>query len=118
MQAHESEPTGSARVIANYELLSELTVQMRKAAEHGHWEELTGIGQKCNNLVESMKPIDAETSLDEATRQHKNQLIQKILADQAEIRNLTQAWMTQLTDLMQSNLQEQRLQRTYGRNAD
>ncbi len=115
MQAHEPEKTSSAQVIANYKLLSALTVQMLKAAEDGNWEELIAIEQQCSNLVDGMKPVDAETRLDEAARQYKNQLIQQILADEAKIGNLARAWMAQFKDLMQSNLQEQRLLKTYGR---
>ncbi|MDO8892020.1 MAG: flagellar protein FliT [Sulfurimicrobium sp.] len=104
----------SAQVIANYELLSTLTVQMREAAELEKWDELISIEQQCSELVETMKPIDAAVELDEAARNYKNQLIQKILADEAMIRNHTQSWMKQLKHLMESNRQEQRLQQTYG----
>ena len=118
MQAHEPEQTGSAQVIANYKLLSALTVQMLKAAEDGNWEELIVIEQQCSNLVDGMKLADAETRLDETARQYKNQLIQQILADEGKIGNLTRAWMAQLKNVMQSNLQEQRLLKTYGRTTD
>lgn len=101
-------------LIANYESLSALMEQMREAAEHGEWDQLIRIEQQCGELVAAIKPLDAETKLDEATRQHKNQLIQKMLANDAEIRKHTQARMGQLQHLMQSNRQEQRLQQTYG----
>jgi len=105
-----------AQVIENYEILAALTAQMRKAAEHGNWEELISIEKQCDSLLASMKKIDAETNLDESTRRHKNQLIQKILADEDEIRGLTHDWMEQLEKLLQSNIQEQRLYRTYVNN--
>lgn len=87
---------------------------MREAAVRGEWEQLISIEQQRGALVATMKPLDANTQLDEATRQHKNQLIIKILAEDTEIRTLTQAWMEQLQGLMQSNRQEQRLLQTYG----
>jgi len=107
-------PMVSSQVIANYELLSALTGQMREAAVRGEWDHLVSIELQRGELVAAMKPVDAEAKLDEATRQRKNQLINKILADDAEIRNLTQAWMGQLQLSMQSNRQEQRLQNAYG----
>ncbi|MBU1689541.1 MAG: flagellar protein FliT [Gammaproteobacteria bacterium] len=106
----------STQVIANYELLSALTVQMREAAEQGKWEELISLEQKCTNLVTAMKPIDARSTLDETARQRKDQLIHKILADESEIRNHTQAWMGELQNLLKSNRQAQRLQQKYGVN--
>ncbi len=106
--------SSASQVIANYESLSALTGQMREAAVHGEWGQLISIEQQRSELVATMKPIDADAKLDEAARQRKNQLISEVLADDGEIRNLTQAWMGQLQLSMQSNLQELRLLKKYG----
>jgi flagellar protein FliT len=107
-----------AQAIENYEILAALTAQMRTAAEHGNWEELIRIEKQCDSLIASMKKIDADTNQDESTRRHKTQLIQKILADEDEIRNLTHEWMEQLQNQISSNRQEQRLQQAYGSSVD
>lgn len=105
----------SSKVITNYESLSSLTSQMREAAVQGAWDQLVSIEQQCSKQVASMKPAEAEAeALDEATRQRKIQLIKKILADDAEIRNHTEVWMGQLKRIMNSNRQEQRLNQAYG----
>jgi flagellar protein FliT len=104
----------SSQVIAGYESLSALTGQMREAAVRGEWDQLISIEHQCSDLVATMRPVDAEVKLDEAARQRKIQLINKILADDADIRNHTQAWMGQLQLSMQSNRQEQRLLHAYG----
>lgn len=106
---------GRSQVIANYESLSAITGQMRDAAVRSEWDTLIGLEQQCSRHVAAMKPADAATTLDEPARQRKIQLIKKILADDAEIRNRTEVWMMQLQRIMQSNLQEQRLQQAYGR---
>ena len=111
MKAHKL--MSASQVIANYELLASLTAQMREAAMHQEWDQLIGIEQQCSKLVAAMKLLDAEVKLDEAERQRRNQLINKALADDAEIRNLTQAWMSQLQGTMKSNRQEQRLLKAY-----
>jgi flagellar protein FliT len=103
-----------SQVIINYESLSAITSQMRDAAVHGEWDQLVDLEQQCSRHVAAMKPVDATTKLDEQTRQHKIKLIKKILADDADIRNRTEAWMGQLRHIMQSNRQELRLQQTYG----
>lgn len=102
------------QVIKNYESLSSITSQMRDAAVHGEWDQLVNLEQQCSQHVATMKPVDAAAKLDEPTRQRKIQLIKKILADDAEIRNHTETWMGQLQQIMQSNRQEQRLQQAYG----
>ncbi len=104
----------ASQVILNYESLSALTGRMRDAAEHGEWDALVNLEQQCSHQVETMKPADAATALDEASRQRKIQLIKKILADDAEIRNRTEAWMGQLQRLMQNSRQERQLHRAYG----
>lgn len=101
-------------IIVNYESLSVLTAQMREAAARGEWDQLADLERQCSRHVATMKPADAAAALDEPSRQRKIQLIKKILADDAEIRNRTEVWMGQLQRIMQSNRQEQRLQHAYG----
>jgi flagellar protein FliT len=103
-----------SQAIANYESLSALTGQMREAAMRDEWDKVINIEHQCSELVATMRPLDVEVMLDEAAHQHKNQLINKILAEDAEIRNRAQVWMSQLQLSMQSNLQEQRLLHAYG----
>lgn len=105
---------GSHQIIAHYESLSALTGQMREAAVRGEWEQLIDLEQQCRRQVAALTPLDAVATLDERARQHKAQLIRKILAHDADIRSRTQAWMGQLRNIMQSNRQEQRLQQAYG----
>ena len=81
---------------------------------HNEWDKLVDIEKQCSRQVAIMKPVDATAVLDGAARQRKIQLIKKILADDAEIRNRTETWMGQLQRIMQSNRQEQRLQHAYG----
>jgi flagellar protein FliT len=104
---------GSQQVISHYESLCALTSQMHLAADRGEWDRLVVLEQQCTRLVECMKSADEEAELDEATRQQVVQLIRKTLADDNEIRSNAQNWMRQLKDIMQSNQQEQRLNRVY-----
>lgn len=103
----------ASQVIANYEALSILSGQMLEAAIGDEWDRLISIEQQYHGLVAATKPLDAEIMLDEAARHRKKQLINKILADDAEIRKRTKAWMSQLQLSMQSNRQEQRLLQAY-----
>jgi flagellar protein FliT len=104
----------ASQIIHNYESLSAITSRMRDAAEQGEWDALVSLEQQCSRYVATMKAADAATALDETSRQRKIQLIKKILADDAEIRNRTEVWMGQLQRLMQSKRQEQRVHQAYG----
>lgn len=105
---------GDSQVIANYEALSALTGRMQEAAVHGEWDLLVDLEQQCRQRVAAMKQADASATLDEPSRRRKVQIIKNILAQDADIRSRTAAWMEQLQRIMQSNRQEQRLQQTYG----
>lgn len=112
--SHMHTPNIIANIIASYESLSAITRQMREAAVQGEWEQLIALEQRCSQHVATIKPADGTVTLDEPSRQRKIQLIKKILADDAAVRDRTVAWMGQLQQIMQSNRQEQRLQRAYG----
>ncbi|MEO6422567.1 MAG: flagellar protein FliT [Candidatus Nitrotoga sp.] len=100
-------------VIENYEFLSSITAQMRVAATHGQWDQLVELEVQCSQHVEVMKSQDGSILPDENTRLRKMELIRKILADDAEIRNHTEPWVAQLQRIMNSTGQERRLQQTY-----
>jgi flagellar protein FliT len=100
-------------VIENYEFLSSITARMRMAATHGEWDQLVELEKQCSQHVEVMKIQDTGILPDESTRLRKVELIRKILADDAEIRNHTEPWMAQLQRIMHSSGQERRLQQTY-----
>lgn len=104
----------AAQVIANYELFALTTAQMRAAAEHSEWELLISIESQRTTLLAQMKPLDATVVLDPMAQQRKAQLIEKILADDIEIRNLTQTWMRQLQLNIDSNSNELRVRQAYG----
>lgn len=103
-------------VIENYRHLSLITSLMREAAQQQEWDQLVELEQQCSQHVESMKQLDM-ASLDEDTRRQKIDLITRILADDAAIREQTMPWMTKLQNMIQSTRSEQKLLQTYGRNA-
>lgn len=102
------------QVISHYESLATLTSKMRIAAAQGEWDRLISLEQQCRHHWSSINSSVEIPLQDETSRQIVVQLIRKIIADDAEIRNQTEDWMGQLQNIMHSNRQEQRLNRTYG----
>jgi flagellar protein FliT len=105
---------GTRQVIDDYEALAAVTHEMRIAAERGEWDQVLLLEQQCKQLIDSLKSADEPSLLDEASQPHNIKLIKKILEDDTEIRQRTQAWMSQLQRIMQSNRQEQKINQTYG----
>jgi flagellar protein FliT len=102
-------------VLENYQYLSNITTRMRSAAMQEDWDQLVELEQQCSQHVEAMKHMDL-VPIDESIRVQKVALINKILADDAAIRDQTLPWMAKLQNLMQSSRSEQRLQQAYSGN--
>jgi len=99
--------------LEDYEYLSNLTGQMRGAAEQGEWDNLVGLEKQCSERVQVMKAQPTQAEIDEEARLRKVAMIKKILADDAAIRNKTEVWMDQLQRIMHSARSEQRLKQAY-----
>jgi flagellar protein FliT len=99
-------------VINNYQQLSNITGQMRVAAMQGEWDHLAELEQQCSQYVERMKQQDL-APIDESIRKQKVALINKILADDAAIRDQTLPWMAQLQRNIQGVRSEQRVKQAY-----
>lgn len=109
--------TSDARVIENYEKLSALTRELLDAAVRGEWEQLAEIQQKRTALGETMASIDAITNLGESASRRKDELIEQVLADEANIRERVKARMGQMEAELKEGRQELRLLREYRRHA-
>lgn len=104
-------------IVSDYEALSILKDEMRALADRGEWDRLIELEQQCDTLVARLQANGELPVPDDATRLHQIRLIKKILADDEEIRQRTVAWMSQLERIMQSNRQELRINRAYGKTA-
>jgi phage terminase large subunit-like protein len=107
----------STRAIENYETLSALTRELSEAAARGEWDRLQEIQQKRAALFESMVPVDSTATLDQSARHRKDELIQQVLADEAQVRELVHAHLAQLQAALQDSRQELRLLKEYGGHA-
>lgn len=106
----------SQEVLSLYEAVAVLTDQMLTAARNSDWEQLVALELLCANHVETLKLNEAPPALSDAAREEKVRIIKKILADDREIRNLTQPWMKKLSVLMNSAGVQHKLSRIYGTN--
>lgn len=99
-------------VIEDYQGLSGITGKMRDAAAQGEWDRLIALELECRRKVEELKPRDVVPANPDERKQ-KIALIKKMLADDADIRSRTEAWVGQLQRIMQGTRTEQQLQQTY-----
>lgn len=103
-------------VIHLYENVAVITQQMLNAAREGDWDRLTALETRCSDQVNILKSGESPLALTGTSRERKVEIIKKILADDREIRNLTQPWMEQLSRLINSTGTERKLNQAYGPN--
>lgn len=101
-------------IICLYENVATITDQMLAAARLGDWEELTALEQRCAAQVSILKTGEPPVPLTGAERERKVAIIKKILADDKEIRNITEPWMAKLSMLINSTGTERKLSHAYG----
>ena len=101
-------------VISIYENVAIITNQMLAAARIGDWDKMVELESHCSSQVETLKLGESPVPLTGAVREIKVRIIKQILADDREIRNITEPWMRQLSVMMNSTGTERKLSQTYG----
>jgi flagellar protein FliT len=104
----------SQEIISLYETVSAITDQMLAAARAGDWDRLIALETHCARHVQTLQDGEQPIPLTGAVRERKVKIIHKILADDREIRDLTEPWMAQLASLINSTSTERKLANAYG----
>lgn len=104
----------SQEVISLYETVANISAQMLAAARNGDWDQLVALESRCSDHVRRLKNGEPPEPLTGAVRQRKVEIIRKILADDREIRDITEPWMRQLSALMKNAGTERKLSQAYG----
>lgn len=101
------------QIIAAYEAILAITGQMLEAARNDDWDRLVGLEKECKKLVAELIAENTGQPLSGQFQQRKAEIIRKVLADDAEIRNITQPWMAQLQNILGSAGREKKLHHAY-----
>lgn len=101
-----------------YENMAIISEQMLDAARQADWDLLSALELRSSEYVELLKQKggseDQIDNSDNALRERKVALIKKILTDDRDIRNLTEPWMKQLSELIKNTSNERKLVQAYG----
>ncbi|HEX7640974.1 MAG TPA: flagellar protein FliT [Burkholderiaceae bacterium] len=106
----------SQEVVSLYETISVITEQMVSAARNANWIQLADLEKQCAMHIETIKSGDKEPAQGDM-RERKIKIIRKILADDREIRNLTEPWMQRLSMQINSTNAQRKLVKAYGAGA-
>lgn len=103
-------------VMAMYEEISSFTGRMLDAASTGDWDSLDLLEKECSSRIAMVQKYDDEVNLllTEEERQIKMDVIQKILDDDRQIKELAEPWMKKLSELIHQSSVSRKLNQAYG----
>ena len=97
-----------------YEQIAPLTGRMLELARAGDWDGLMTVERQVRSCVERMKEITPAAALDASELAQKQQLLRRILADDAEIRDLVTPQLARLGALMGNVRRQRDINQAYG----
>jgi len=104
------------KILSIYQDIAEITDQMLLVARNGDWDSLITLEKQCATHIGTLKASDQIAPLSEMARQKKIGIIKKILADDHQIRAITEPRLIELSALIGHSSTEFRLHQTYSAN--
>lgn len=100
-------------VLRYYESIAGQSQRMLLAAQAGDWEDLCAAEKECAQLIAHLKQLGDKPPLDSVERTRRMQILKTMLAEDAQIRDLTEPWLKQLENLLHSAGNARRLGSSY-----
>jgi flagellar protein FliT len=101
-------------IVERYPRMADASGRMLSAARADDWDEVCKVERECADLVTELSRMGDLAPLDPTLRAQKLELMKKVLADDAEIRLLSQPWLRKLDTMMRGPATIDRLKRAYG----
>ncbi len=83
-----------------YEAIERASQDMLEAARVGNWDHVVKLEGACAVLIAQLKHSAAERALGSDEAQLKSRIMQRILVNDAEIRQLAEPWLEDLDNLL------------------
>jgi flagellar protein FliT len=83
-----------------YEAIEQASQDMLDAARHGNWDHVVKLEGACAVLISQLKSAASARPLAPEEAQLKSRIMQRILVNDAEIRNLAEPWIDDLDHLL------------------
>ncbi|TAK79503.1 MAG: flagellar protein FliT [Aquabacterium sp.] len=98
--AEEESPNPSdeygQKLLGYYEKIEQASLSMLEAARSGDWDTVVKLEGACAVLIAQLKHAATEYTLGPDELQLKTRIMQRILTNDAEIRNLAEPWIGDL----------------------
>jgi len=84
-----------------YEAIEKASQDMLEAARVGNWDHVVKLEGACALLIAQLKNTAAEKPLPPDEAQLKSRIMQRILINDAEIRQLAEPWLEDLDEILE-----------------
>jgi flagellar protein FliT len=109
--------TTEEQIVERYARMADASQRMLNAARRDDWDQVCEVEKECTRLIAELSTMSDLVPTDPVLRDRKLGLLKRVLADDAEIRHLSQPWMKRLDALLRSPETVARLDRAYGTGA-
>lgn len=83
-----------------YEAIEQASADMLNAARTGDWDQVVKLEGACALLISQLKHAANSQYLDSEAAQLKSRIMQRILINDAEIRQLAEPWLEDLDSIL------------------
>ena len=83
-----------------YEAIERASHDMLEAARTGNWDQVVKLEGACAVLISQLRGAATSKPLDSEEVQLKSRIMQRILVNDAEIRNLAEPWLDDLDQVL------------------
>ena len=98
--SHEASDVMTSSLLQYYHAIEKASQDMLKAARQGDWDQVLKLEGACALLISQLKQNANGRPMGEDEAQFKARIMQRILVNDAEIRQLAEPWLDDLDDLL------------------
>jgi flagellar protein FliT len=91
----DATPT-QGELISYYQAIEKASADMLAAARLGDWEQVVKLEGACVLLISQLKQASRGHHLDAEQSKAKSRILQRILVNEGEIRNLVEPWLPEV----------------------
>lgn len=92
-------------LIDYYKAIEDGSLRMLTAAREENWDEVVRCEGTCAVLIDQLRNASQDQQLTAEQRKEKARIMQRILRNDAEIRCLTEPWLSQFEHILESRPQ-------------
>ena len=90
----------SSQLLNYYEAIEQASQDMLEAARNGNWDKVVKLEGACAVLISQLKHAATRQALGPEEAQLKSRIMQRILLNDAEIRQLAEPWLEELDHIL------------------